>query len=55
MEEKLIENKKNEDIYLKKKYVLILNVVKMKIKKVITRTIYVRPNIKWYELLFLLL
>lgn len=48
MEENFI---KNEDIS-EEKIRLDIECCENENKKVITKTIYVRPNIKWYELLF---
>ena len=54
MEEKLIENKEKIQDINEEKIDVDIECFENENKKVITRTIYVRSNINWYELLFLI-
>lgn len=54
MEEKLIENKEKIQDINEEKIDVDIECFENENKKVITRTIYVRSNINWYEFLFLI-
>lgn len=54
MEEKLIENKEKSEDITEEKIGVDIECFENENKKIITRTIYVRSNINWYEFLFLI-
>ena len=54
MEEKIIENKEKSEDITEEKIGVDIECFENENKKIITRTIYVRTNINWYEFLFLI-